>query len=193
MITKTLTTIFIISSFLFKAQNIVLQKNDTLPTKSKGLNIKGNVEAHSLSMFRSPSNNIAYFVNTKHYNYLFFQSLDINKIGNVNIVNKNIAVDGKNYSGAMYMSTKNNYQPQAIDLKDIKSKYAKDQSLPCQYFFNGSLIQDLERNYSIDNNNILEVSSHIYENKEENLKINIIEIFTKSEENIRKSKEIILR
>ncbi|SDI72919.1 hypothetical protein SAMN05421846_112121 [Chryseobacterium taeanense] len=193
MITKTLTTIFIISSFFFKAQEVISQKSDTLPTKTRGLNIKNSVESHSLSMFKFPTSNIAYFVNNKHYNYLFFQSLDTNKIENVNIANKDMTIDGKSFTGAMYLTTKNNYQPQPLDLKEIKKKYAKDQSLPSLYLFNGLLIQDLERNYSLDNNNILEISSHIYENKEENLKVNIIEIFTKSEENIRKSKEVILR
>ena len=56
-----------------------------------------------------------------------------------------------------------------------------------------SIINGNYENYLVDENNILKINVEKFENNAEKLNINIITIVTKSEENIKKSKEIILR
>ena len=48
-------------------------------------------------------------------------------------------------------------------------------------------------NYVIDENYILKINVEKFENSEEKLKFNIVNLITKTEENIKKSKEIIIR
>ena len=44
----------------------------------------------------------------------------------------------------------------------------------------------------LDENNILEICCHLYSNTEENLKLNIIEIFTQSDKNIDDANTMII-
>lgn len=195
MNTKIITTVFIILFFLSKGQHVIQHKNDTLPVKTKvsGLNISSKKENHSLSMFNNMSPDVAVFINNKHCSFILLHSINANKIKTINAVNKNITVDGKEYKGALYITTKANYKPLYINLIEIKNKYAQDNKLASLYFIDGKLISVDEKEIVIDENNILEVTCHIYNNVEDKIKLNIIEIFTRSEENLKKSKEIILR
>lgn len=107
--------------------------------------------------------------------------------------NKSIKINGKISDLQLYFKTKNNYQPKRISLKEIRKKYSKDQRLSCFYFLNNKLAMVNEEDIFLDENNILGISCHIYFNTEQNRKLNFIEIFTRSENNIKNAHTVIIR
>ena len=150
----------------------------------------------SISIFPSKysenGTKVAYLVDGKLSNSLFILSVGENYFDSYYSSNITAKIEGKDYESQIYFTTKKGYEPKLISIKDIKTKYAKNKDLPCIYFINNNPVKIDEKNIVLDENNILEICCHLYVNNYDDLKINIIEIFTKSELNIEKSKTLSL-
>ena len=175
--------------FIAQINKDLLEKNDNILFGLKNHKPK---TPRSLSVY-TPRPELTYFINNKQYDYIFMQTINTKDISTYNVSTKTSIIDVKERNGELHFTTKAEYLPKTITLKSIKTKYAKDQSLPCLYMINGRIIQVSEMNNTLDEKNILEVASWIYNNVEDNFKMNIIEIFTKSEKNIKESQEMILK
>jgi hypothetical protein len=182
---KTLIFVLLFSSFL------------ELNAQVKGLQISKQKEQRSLTMFfgnlSDKSAPPAVFIDGKQVSFIELLSINSKFIETYSVEKKTTTIESKEYKEQLYIKTKNNYKPKRTSLKDIRKKYVKDQNLPCVYFMDGRLAKVVEVDIFLDENNILEITCHLYENIEENLKLNIIEIFTRSEENLKKADEIIIR
>jgi hypothetical protein len=179
---KLIITIFIFlsSCFLLQAQLQIIKKTDK----------------RSISMFphkySENDTKVAYLIDGKLSNSLFIMSVGENFLDTYRAENKIAIIDGKEYDSQMNFTTKKGYEPKIITIKEIKKKYAKNQNLSCIFFIDGNPIKIVEKNTSLDENNVLEICCHLYHNDEDNLKINVIEIFTKSKQNIEKANTILL-
>lgn len=182
---KILTIVLIFSSFLkFNAQ-------------VKDLQISTQKKQRSLTMFfgnlSDKSDLPAVFIDGKQVSFIELLSINSKFIETYSVEKKTKTIESKEYKEQLYFKTKNNYQPRRTSLKDIRKKYAKDQDLPCFYFMDGRLVKIDDVDIFLDENNILEITCHLYENIKENLNLNIIEIFTRSEENLKRANEINIR
>lgn len=133
----------------------------------------------------------AIFINEKLVNESILKTINPKEIESVNIEKNDIEIENVNYYGKIKIITKNKYNPKLISLNNLKSKYVKTRIDDVIFKIDNEIITADYDNYVVDENYILKLVVENYE--KEKLKISFITIITKTEENIKKSKEIILR
>ena len=135
----------------------------------------------------------AYFINGKLANESILRSINPNEIETVNVEKENIEIENVKYYGKLYIVTKSTYKPKFISLNNLKFKYTNIKDNSTIFKIDDELINADYENNLVDENYILKIIVEKFENKNEKLNINFINLITKSEENIKKSKEIIIR
>ena len=161
-------------------------------------NIPGSVENDTIPQvsYLNPGNSEpipAFYINGKHINGTILTTLNPMHIESINIVKQDIETEGTKYNRQIYIQLKPDYQPKIVSLSDIKSKYTslvKDSSI---IMIDQELISGDYCQYMVDEKYILKIVVQRIVNKEENQNINVIRLLTRTEENIKKSQEIILR
>lgn len=139
------------------------------------------------------SNKPAYFLNGKRVNESILKSLHPNEIANVNVEKENFEIDSVKYFGKIEIETKANYKPRFISLTDLKLKYTNIKEHAIIFQIDDEIINADYEKYIIDANCILRVVVEKFENQKEKLNLNFIKVITKSEANLKKAKEIIIR
>ena len=130
---------------------------------------------------------------TLHHHESILKSLNTNQISSVNVEKNEIEIDNIKYYGKLKIETKNNYIPKLISLNDLKTKYIKAKESQTIFKIDNEIINDDYNNFIVDEKFILKIIVENFVNVNEKLKINIVNVITKTEENIKKSKEIIIR
>ena len=140
-------------------------------------------------------NNIkpAYFVNNKLVNESVLKTLNPNEIASVKVEKDDIEIDNVKYYGKILVETKSTYSPNFISLNNLKTKYTNIKENKIIFKIDNEIVNANYDNFIVDEKYILKIVVENYENKEEKLKVCFINLFTKSEENIKESKEILLR
>ena len=133
----------------------------------------------------------AYFINEKFVNESIFKTINPNEIANVNVEKNDIAIENVKYYGKIKITTKSEYNPKLISLNKLKSHYIKTRINDVIFKIDNEIINADYDKYIVDENYILKLIVENYE--KDNLKISFINIVTKTEENTKKSKEIIIR
>ena len=129
----------------------------------------------------------AYFINGKLANESILRTLNPNEIATVNVEKKNIEIENIKYHEQLYIVTKLTYQPEFISLNNLKLKYTNVKDNSTIFKIDDEIINADYENYLVDEKYILRIIVEKFENK------NIINLTTKTPENIKKSKEIIIR
>lgn len=128
-----------------------------------------------------------------HENVLTY--LDPNAIESVHVAKGDTLIDGKMYTGKIFIRTKNPNSHVFLTLDAIKEQYTKSKNPKTIFMINGLFIKEGIGNYKITEDVILKVilmNTSEFENlKTEN--IDIVSILTKTEENVKKTNTIILR
>jgi hypothetical protein len=154
--------------------------NDTIPEVSY---------VNSTGSDRSP----AHYINGKLVNETVLKTINPLLIDSVNVVKQDIEIEGKKYFGRIHIQMKKDYNPKLISLTDLKLKYTNLTNDSSVFMINDEFISGNYSKYIVDENYILKIIVEKISNKEENLHVNIVRLLTRTEENIIKSKEIILR
>lgn len=157
-----------------------VSENDTIIT----VNYLNKIESN-----RKP----AYFINGELTNESVLKTLNPSVIATVNVDKSNIEIENVNYDGKLYIVTKSTYKPKLISLNNLKLKYTSIKENSTIFKIDNEIINADYGNYVVDENYILKINVEKFENSEERLKFNIVNLITKTEENIKKSKEIIIR
>ena len=135
----------------------------------------------------------AYYINGKYINATILKTINPQLIDSINVVKRDVEIDGKSYYGLIYIQLKNNYNPKLISLTDLKLKYTNLTKTSSILMIDNEIINGDYSKYIVDENYILKIIVEKIDNKEENLQVNVIRLLTKTEENIKKSKQIWLR
>lgn len=135
----------------------------------------------------------AYFVNGKFLSNLSTTALAPDAIDSIHVVKEKIQVDGITYNGQIHIKTKSDYQPKLISLSALKEKYTDLKSKSAVFMIDGNIVHADYDKYMVDENYLLQIVIDNIKNDKENIDLGLINILTKSEENIKKSKQIILR
>jgi hypothetical protein len=140
-------------------------------------------------------NNIkpAYFLNDKLVDESALKTLNPNEIASVKVEKDDIEIDNVKYYGKILVETKSTYSPNFIILNNLKTKYTNIKENKIIFKIDNEIVNANYDNFIVDEKYILKIIVENYENKEEKLKVCFINLITKSEENIKKSKEILLR
>lgn len=135
----------------------------------------------------------AYYLNGQFKNESFLKTLNPNAIKDIWVEKREIVEGNKKYYGQVFIATKDNYEVMLISLNDLKLKYTDLKKDPVVFMIDNEIINDDYDKYLVDENYIFRIFVEKIENKKERLRFNLIRILTKTEENIRKSKEIRIR
>ena len=135
----------------------------------------------------------AYFINGKLANESIIRWINPNEIETVNVEKENIEIENVKYYGKLHIVTKSTYKPKFISLNNLKLKYSniKENSIIVQ--IDDEIMNVDYDKYLVDENYILSIVVEKFENQNEKLNLNFIKLVTKSEENMKKSKEIRIR
>lgn len=135
----------------------------------------------------------AYFINEKLFNESVLKSLNPNEIASVKVEKNDVEIDNVKYYGKLIIETKSDYNPKLITLNNLKAKYTNLKENSIIFKIDNEIVKANYDSFIVDEKSILKIIIENYENKEEKLNISFINLITKSEENIKKSKEIIIR
>lgn len=131
----------------------------------------------------------ACFLNGELVNQSILNFLDPNKIENIKVEKENIEIGNTKYAGKIIIETKNNYKPNLISLNELRKKYTTAQENSVIFQINNEIIDSDYLTYVVDKNYILKITV----NKLESPDLTLIKVISKSEEDIKKSNEIIIR
>jgi hypothetical protein len=135
----------------------------------------------------------AYFINGKLINEGILRTINPNEIATYNVEKKNIEIENVKYHEQLYLVTKSTYKPKLISLNNLKAKYTNLKAKTTIFKIDNAIVNADYNNFIVDENYILKIIVEPFENKNEKLNVTFLNLLTKSEENIKKSKEIILR
>lgn len=132
----------------------------------------------------------AFFLNGR---FVYYPSFNAKIIDNINVVKEAINIDGIEYPGQVYITTKKGYEPKLISLTDLKDKYTNLKNKPAVFTIDGDFINADYDKYLVDENNLLQIDIDKFKNAKENIDLGLIKLLTKSDSNIKKSQEIRIR
>ncbi|HWK57247.1 MAG TPA: hypothetical protein VNQ80_07920 [Parapedobacter sp.] len=134
----------------------------------------------------------AFMINGDFIASLAVQTLVPSGIESVNVI-KDTVVDGRTYKAVLWMTLKEEYTPIFISLNELKQKYTSLKSGPTVFMIDDRLITSGYENLMVDEKYILKIEVNTLSETEDQPDINVVKLLTRSEENIRKSKEIRIR
>ncbi|WP_321515690.1 hypothetical protein [Marinifilum fragile] len=131
------------------------------------------------------------YINGKHIKDFNLATIDPNNIDNIKVVKKEFTTEMKSYYGQINIFLKKGYSPKWISLTDLKEKYIKSCNIPTIFMLNNDFIKSDYSDFVIDEKYVQELEVEAIDNQIGN--IQIVQIFTKTEENIKKENEILIR
>ena len=111
----------------------------------------------------------------------------------MNVESHEIEVEGKKYFGRIDIQTKKDYHPKLISLTDLKSKYTNLNNAPCLFLIDNEFVSGDYNKCVVDEKFILQISIEKIKLAEENLQVNVVRLLSRTEANVRKSNEIMIR
>ena len=135
----------------------------------------------------------AYFLNGKLVSRNILKAIKPGEVDSVYVIKENIQIDNITYPAQVYIKTKSTYQPKLITLNALKNKYTNLKSNSVVFMLDGNIIKGDYDKYLVDEGNVLQIVVDNIKEVKVNTDLYFIKLLTKSEENIKKSKNIIIR
>jgi hypothetical protein len=135
----------------------------------------------------------AFYLNGQFVCGTLVKTLNPDIIESINVEKQEIEIEGIKYYGQILINTRSTYKPKLISLSDLKLKYTDLKSTSTIFMIDNEIINEDYHKSLVDENYILKISIEKIENKGERLNFNLIIILTRTEENLKKSREIIIR
>jgi len=186
--------------FIFLISILYLSANaqvDTTKTKFRsraGIKSYSNVSdtIPSVKYVQDIGQQPACYINGEFSNLNIMRNIDPQLIDNIHIEKKEIEIGNKKYYGQIFITTKNEYTtPQMISLTDLAAKYTNLKDEPTIFMLDNKIINGSYDQYLVDEKYILQIVVNTIEMEKEN--INVVQLLTKSKENIEKSRQIRIR
>lgn len=136
--------------------------------------------------------NPAYIINGQFLS--FFSRLNPNSIEKIDVIKRDTTIHTIQYFGQINIKTKPGYPITPISLTQLKSKYTDLKNNTVIFLIDNEIVTTADYDsYFIDENYIFKIVIQKISNDKEGLQLNVVKLFTKSEENILKSKKIMIR
>lgn len=135
----------------------------------------------------------AIVINGTLANQTVMETLEPTMIDSVHVDKKEFEIDGKKYYGKIKIQMKPGYRPNYITLNALRDKYLSKDHCPVIFFIDEKLVTSDYDDFLVNEKYILKIVVESLDNPDEKLGLNVVRLVTKTEENIRKSKQIILR
>ena len=135
----------------------------------------------------------ALFFNGKLVSYSLLSTINPENITSVNVVKKDTIIDSIKYYGRISIQGKTTNNHNYISLNEFKLKYVSpSENIPVFQIDENIVVDDYDT-YLIDEKNILRVIVTPVDNPKQKIKIDFINLLTKSAKNIEESNQIIIR
>ena len=135
----------------------------------------------------------ALFFNGKLVSYSLLSTINPESITSVNVVKKDTIIDSVKYFGKIMIQGKTNGNHNYMTLNEFKLKYVSpSENFPIFQIDENIVVDDYDT-YLIDEKNILRVIVTPVDNPKQKIKIDFINLLTKSAKNIEESNQIIIR
>ena len=135
----------------------------------------------------------AIVINGTLANQTVMETLEPKMIDSVHVEKQDFEIDGKKYYGKIRIQMKPGYRPNYITLNALREKYLNKDERPVIFFVDEKLVTSNYNDFLVDEKYILKIVVESLDNPDEKLGLNVIRLVTKTEENIRKSKQIMIR
>ena len=135
----------------------------------------------------------AIFFNGKLVSYSLLSTMNPENITSVNVVKKDTIIDSVKYYGKIMIQGKPPGKYNYMSLNEFKSKYVSPSDNVPVFQIDGTIVDDNYDSYLIDEKNILRVIVTPVDNPKQKIKIDFINLLTKSNKNIEESEPIIAK
>lgn len=119
--------------------------------------------------------------------------INLNSIESVNVVKEAATINGIQYNGKIFVKTKTTYVLKLITLNDLKFKYTNLTSPSVLFMIDGNIVNADYDKCLVDENNVLQIFVDDFNNPKEKLQLTVVKILTKTDDNIKKAKEVRIR
>jgi hypothetical protein len=136
----------------------------------------------------------AYFINGQFImNPSLSSTINPQNIDNINVVKRDTLINNVLYRGQLYIITKEGYSPRFITLTELKNKYTTLIGKPVIFMLDGNFITTDYETYMVDETNLLTIIIDNLQSVNEKMDIGLIKLLSKTEENIKARKQIMIR
>ena len=135
----------------------------------------------------------AIFFNGKLVSYSLLSTINPQNITSVNVVKKDTIIDSVKYFGKIMIQGKTPSKYNYMSLSEFKSKYVSSSENVPVFQIDGTIVDDNYDTYLIDEKNILRVIVTPIDNPRQKIKIDFINLLTKSDKNVEESEPIIAK
>lgn len=135
----------------------------------------------------------ALFFNGKLVSYSLLSTINPENITSVNVVKKDTIIDSVKYFGKIMIQGKTPSNYNYMSLSEFKSKYVSSSENVPVFQIDGTVVDDNYDTYLIDEKNVLRVIVTPVDNPKQKIKIDFINLLTKSNKNIEESDPIIAK
>ncbi|HNX54391.1 MAG TPA: hypothetical protein PLG33_04405 [Prolixibacteraceae bacterium] len=187
--------IFVITALAMNAFGQIDGLNTKVSPHPEKFEKKGNDSIFQVS-YVNPDDSVRkpiYYINGKLISHIILKTINPQFIDKINVVKRDTVIDAKNYYGEIHIQLKKDYKPKFISLADLKLRYTRQANASSIFMIDDEIISGDYRKYIVDENYILKIIVERIDVNEENLQVNVIRLLTKTEENIKKSKQIWIR
>lgn len=142
----------------------------------------------------APQQEILFFVNGNLVPNLVFRSITPNTLASIDVSKNDTVVSGHTYDGTIRMTLKDGYAPSFVSLTELKKKHTLFMPGPTIFMIDAQFIHGNHDKLMVDEKDILKIEvSRINVSGDSQTAVNVVKLLTRSEENIKKSKEIRLK
>lgn len=135
----------------------------------------------------------ALFFNGKLVSNSLLSTINPQNITSVNVVKKDTIIDSVKYFGKIMIQGKTPSKYNYMSLSEFKSKYVSSSENVPVFQIDGTIVDDNYDTYLIDEKNILRVIVTPIDNPRQKIKIDFINLLTKSDKNVEESEPIIAK
>ncbi|MBK7099814.1 MAG: hypothetical protein IPH58_17835 [Sphingobacteriales bacterium] len=134
----------------------------------------------------------ACFVNGR---FIMNQAFSINpdNIANIEVLKVDTLIDSKLFHGQIHIKTKVDYIPKFITLTELKNKYTNLKGKSVVFMLDGNFVTADYDSYLIDENYLLTIIIDSLQTEKEKIDLGLIKLLSKTDENIKARKQIMLR
>ncbi len=180
-----LFSLLIIPAF---SQNDYWQKKLSVPTRQND-----TVPTIEIIQPNKTERQPIYLLNGQQISLSTLNTINPKIIDSINAERKEIKLNGTTYYGKLSIKMKAGYRPQFVSLNNLKLQYTQIKNEPVIFMLDNEFIKEDYDQYIVDLKYILKIIVEKIDIPENKSSINVIRLLTRTEENIRKSQEIILR
>ena len=135
----------------------------------------------------------AFFYNGKLIDYSLMSTINPESIASMNVIKKDTIIDSVKYNGKIMIQGKTTNNNNYISLNEFKLKYVSPSENVPVFQIDEDIVVDDYDTYLIDEKYILKVIVTPIDNPKQKVKIDFINLLTKSAKNIEESNQIIIR